>query len=95
MDSNQKIQDLQRQIGQEQENIRKCNHIFGQSFYNAETYREPTYDMVAHGSDVGYEITGSTEKTKDRWTRKCTKCGTEQHAYTKKPVVVGYEPDFK
>lgn len=94
MESN-RLDDLRKALRDEEERIRKCNHSFGEAYYNPETTKELTYKMVAHGSDIGYDIDGSKEVTKDRWSRKCLVCGLVDHAYNKKPVISEYIPDFK
>lgn len=93
---NDKIRQLQEEIAREQEKIRKCPHKWGKAFYNPEIVKEG-YGLhyVGHGSDPYPEYTGYHDVEKPRWTRKCSECGTEEHTYTQKPVVVGYEPDFK
>jgi len=93
---NDKIKDLKKQIEAEEQKISNCRpHKFDKAFYNPETVRE-SYGckMVAQGSDVWSEPEGFHNVTKDRWTRKCTLCGHEEHTYTQKPIISGYEPSF-
>lgn len=91
---NKNIRNLQVQIEREERFIRNCKHDFSEAKYNAEEYKEPYYTSVAHGSDVWGEVQGYTTKHKDRWSRKCSICGYEQHTYTKKPIISGHEPNF-
>jgi hypothetical protein len=92
---NDNIKRLQKQIESEKRKIANCKHDFDKSFYNSETVREPYgYKMVAQGSDVWGEPQGYHDVKKDRWTRKCKVCGFEQHTYSQKPIVSGYEPSF-
>ncbi len=92
---NVKIKQLQKEIKAEEEKIRMCQHEYGKGYYNPETIKEG-YGMktVAHGSDVWSEFEGYHDVEKPRWTRKCSKCGGEQHTYNQKPIVTGQEPDF-
>lgn len=92
---NDKIKMLQEQIEAEKRKIANCKHVFDKPFYNAETIKEPYgHKMVAQGSDVWYEPQGYHDVKKDRWTRKCTICGCEQHTDKLKPIVSGHEPLF-
>jgi hypothetical protein len=95
MNSTDNIKNLREQIEEEQRKIRNCKHDFGKPFYNAETVREAYgYRMVAQGSDVWGEPEGYRDVKKDRWTRKCTLCGCEEHTRSTKPIISGYEPNF-
>ena len=53
------------------------------------------YKMIQQGSDVWGDFQGYHEVEKPRWTRKCTECGFEQHTTEQKPIIKGFEPDFK
>jgi len=93
---NDNIRKLQEQIEAEKRKISNCNHVFDNSFYNPETIREPYgFKTVGQGSDVWTEPEGYRDVKKDRWTRKCKVCGFEEHTHSQKPIVSGYEPDFK
>ena len=92
---NDRIRELNRQIAAERRNILDCKHDYGKPYSNPETSTEPYGSrMVAQGSDIWYEPEGYHEVTKPRWTKKCTRCGDEQHTYKQKPIIKGYEPDF-
>lgn len=92
---NDNIKRLQEQIEEEKRRISNCKHYFDDAFYNAETVKEG-YGSVQDGagSDPHWSFAGYRDVKKDRWTRICTKCGKEEHTYTKKPIVIGEEPDF-
>lgn len=92
---NDKIRNLQNQIEEERKKIKNCKHDFSKPFYNPETVREG-YGLhyVGHGSDPYLEYEGYHDVKKDRWTRKCSECGYEEHTNKQKPIVVGNEPDF-
>jgi len=93
---NDKIRDLQKQIEDEKQKISRCKHDFDKAFSNPEDIIVPYGSrMVKHGSDIWYESEGFKHVDKPRWTRKCKLCGFEEHAYSQKPIVSGYEPDFK
>jgi DNA integrity scanning protein DisA with diadenylate cyclase activity len=93
--SNDRIKQLQNEIESEKRKIQNCKHIFDKAFYNPETIKEPYgYEMKAQGSDVYYEPKGYKDVKKDRWTRKCTICGNEEHTDKQKPIINGYEPSF-
>lgn len=92
---NNKIKELQKQISEEQDKIRKCKHIFDKVFYNPETVRKPYgYKTVAQGSDVWMEPQGYHDVEESRWTRICKICGYEQHTNKQEPIIVGTEPKF-
>jgi len=92
---NQKIKDLQAQINAEQEKMNRCEHKFGNAFYNPEIKREPYgYSLDGHGSDIWYVPAGYHDVSHPRWTRVCKNCGKEEHTYSQKPIVSGFEPDF-
>lgn len=79
---NDKIRELQAQIKTEEARIRDCKHEFGSTYYNAETIMEPSsYEQTGRGVDKWYVPTSYREISKDRWSRKCAKCGHEQHTY--------------
>jgi len=93
---NDKIKELQRQIREEENNIRNCDHEWGDTYSNPETIRVPYgYKSVAHGSDIWIEAEGYRDETKPRWSRKCEKCGKVEHTYKQKPIIKGYDADFK
>jgi len=93
---NEKIRQLEADIEKERKKISNCNHIFGKSFYNPEKYMKG-YGSVQDGagSDPHWSYAGYTEAEKPRWTRICSECGYEQHAYEQQPIITGYEPSFK
>lgn len=92
---NDAIRKLQNQIEAEQRKIANCNHAYGEAFYNPETVKEPYGErVVTQGVHLWYEPTGYRDVEKARWTRKCTKCGREDHTYKQKPVIASYKPDF-
>ncbi len=92
---NDKIRDLQKQIKDEEQRIKDCNHEFQEAFYNPETVKEGYGSKnIGKGSDPYFVPEGYRDVEKPRWTRICQRCGHNQHAYTKKPIVSGHEPDF-
>ena len=93
---NDKIRDLQKQIETEKTKMSRCNHDFDKPFSNPEDKLEPYgCQTIARGGDVWHEPEGFRHVDVPRWTRKCKLCGFEEHAYSQKPIVSGYEPDFK
>lgn len=93
---NSKISQLQAEIELERKRIANCKHQFGDPFYNPEKYMKG-YGSVQDGagSDPHWSYAGYTEAEKPRWTRICKDCGFEDHAYEQKPIIKGYEPNFK
>ena len=92
---NDKIKELQKQIRLEEERISNCDHVFGKSYSDPETTKEPYgYETVAQGSDIWSLPTGYRDVTKPRWSRKCSKCGYIEHTYKQKAIIKGYEPEF-
>ena len=87
---NQAIRILEEQIKIEKLKISKCDHDFHQHFHNLETItcEDPWNDPF-------WTTEGKYEMKKERWTRICKNCGLEQHTYTLKPIITGYEPIFK
>ncbi len=92
---NDKIKELQAQIKAEEAKIRNCSHTFGEPYYNPETVVEPYgFKTVGQGSDVWTEPQGYHEVSKKRWSRKCQKCGNEEHTYKQEAVITDYKPSF-
>lgn len=92
---NDKIKELQAQIKAEEVKIRNCNHAYGEAVYNPEIVVEPYgYKTVGQGSDVWTEPQGFHEVSKQRWSRKCSKCGNEQFTYKQEAVAIDYKPSF-
>lgn len=91
---NDKIRELQRKIEQEERRIKNCKHDFEEPFFNPEKTKEPYFKTVARGSDIGSEIDGYRDVTKDRWTRECNICGYRQHTYKLEPIIKGQRPSF-
>lgn len=92
---NDRIKQLQEEINAEKRKIDNCQHEFGDAYNNPETVRESYgYRTVAQGSDIWAEPEGYRDVIKPRWTRKCSKCGLEQHTNKKKPIITDYTPDF-
>lgn len=95
MSATQKLEALRIQEEALQRQIRNCQHDFLPAKSDPETKTEFRYEMVARGSDVMHEPTGSYKKTIPRWSRECSKCGFKQYTYEQAPVVERYEPKFK
>lgn len=95
MDSSSKIENLRMQIVQEQNKIDSCKHEYSEPYYNSETVKEG-YGSVqdGSGSDPHWGYAGYRDVQKDRWTKKCNKCGHCQHTYNQEPIFVGYKPKF-
>lgn len=92
---NDKIRDLQRQIEADQSKISNCKHTWCEAYYDPETTKEPYgYRTEKQGSDVWGMPEGYRDVTKDRWSRKCTKCGHVEHTYTQEAVIKEYKPKF-
>ena len=93
---NQNIKRLQDEIEAEKRKISNCKHIFNNSFYNPEKKLEG-YGSVQDGagSDPHWSYAGYHEVDNPRWTRICKYCGFEQHSYSQKPIISGYEPNFE
>jgi len=92
---NDRMRELQKLMDAEKRKILHCTHQWGNAFYNPETVREGYGSkMEAHGSDVYYDYEGYHDVQKPRWTRKCSKCGCEDHTNKQKPVIKEYKPDF-
>jgi len=93
---NDRIKQLQQEIESEKAKIRNCNHIFGKSYYDAETVKEG-YGSVQDGagSDPHWSYAGYRDVEKARWSRKCKTCGLVEHTYEQAPIIKGYEPSFK
>jgi len=92
---NDKIKELQREIERERSLINNCDHEFGVVFFDPETI-SVGYGSVQDGagSDPHWGYEGYRDELKNRWTKKCIKCGFEKHTYKKKPIINDYEPDF-
>jgi hypothetical protein len=92
---NERIRQLNEQIRQEEKRISNCEHTFDKVYYNPETvYEGYGIKSVVQGSDIWSEYEGYRNVKKDRWTRKCNKCGYEQHTNKQEPIIKGYQPKF-
>lgn len=86
---------MMAQIRAEEEKIARCSHDFEKSQYDPEEGKEWVFDHYeGHGSDP-YPVGHYIPKTIPRWSRACKHCGKKEYAYDQKPIVKGYEPDFK
>ena len=93
---NKTIEELRKQIAEEETKIKNCDHIFDNPFYNPYEVTEAYGSkLVTHGSDHWYEPEDYRKVKKDRWTRICKKCGFNQHTEKQKPVIKEYTPDFE
>ena len=92
---NDKIRSLQRQIEEEKRLIDNCHHDWTDAFYNP-TIEKRGYGSVQDGagSDPHWSYAGYEDVSVPRWTRKCKKCGYEQHTKERAAVVSHYEPKF-
>jgi hypothetical protein len=69
-----------------------CNHEWDETKFEPEYYKEPQFSHYeGHGSDPNPVYTYCT-KSKDRWKRKCNKCGKVEFTYVQAPTK--YEPKF-
>lgn len=90
------IKELEQKLEELKKQQRCCLHIFGTPFFNPydskEEYLTGQYETqgIHH-----WPITAWKDVKKDRWTRKCTKCGFEEHTESLKTVKVVQAPDFK
>jgi hypothetical protein len=92
---NDRIRQLQKEIEREESKIENCKHVFEKSFFNPETVKEPYgFHYEGHGSDPYLVPDGYRDVKKDRWTRKCTICGKEEHTTKLKPIISDFEPSF-
>jgi len=92
---NDKILQLRKEIEAEEAKIRNCKHLFNKSYFDPETIMEG-YGSVQDGagSDPHWSCAGYKQVEKNRWSRKCEKCGFTQYTYEQKPIIKGYEPSF-
>ncbi len=95
MNSNEKIEQLKREIANEERNISNCKHSFNEAIYDPETVKEG-YGSVQDGagSDPHWSYAGYRDVQKDRWSRKCSICGYKQFTYKQEAVVSSYKPKF-
>ncbi len=95
MNSQQNIEQLRRQIAQEENVIRSCKHIFKDAIFDPETVKEG-YGSVQDGagSDPHWSYAGYRDVQKDRWSRECRECGYKQYTYKQEPVIKEYKPKF-
>ena len=95
MNSNERIERLQKEIEAEKAKMSNCRHEYDEPFYDPETVREPYGSkLVGHGSDVWSEPQGYHDVRKDRWTRICIHCGKKEHSYELERVIIKTN-DFK
>lgn len=91
-----KIKELQRQIENEQYIITNCKHEYNDPYFNPDTVQEGYGRVqVGSGSDPWWNYEGYRPVKVDRWTKKCKLCGHEVHTKSTKPIIKGFEPDFK
>lgn len=95
MNTQERINDLKRQLQSAEAEQKNCQHDWGNSFYNAETYKKevPTGEYEKNGSHF-WAKTKFVDDQKDRWSRKCKKCGLTQHTYKQETVKVIQQPKF-
>lgn len=91
---NDKIRQLQQQISKEEEAIRRCDHDFKEPVYDPEPYKEPIFSHYDGGGSDPNPIYNYVDRTKDRWSRECKKCGKFEYTYTQAPVINSYKPKF-
>ena len=90
-----KINDLQRQIAEEQAKVRNCKHDWTDTKYDPETVKEIYgYRIEAHGSDVWTVPEGYHDVQKARWSRTCKECGKVEYTYEQETVQVIKKPKF-
>ena len=79
---NDRILQLRKEIEAEEAKVRKCTHIFGDSYFDPEIVMEG-YGSVQDGagSDPHWSYAGYMPVEKNRWSRTCKMCGLIQHAY--------------
>lgn len=92
---NDNIYRLQELIEAEKRRIANCKHEFDKPFFNPEIVKEG-YGCIQDGggSDPHWSFEGYKDVKKNRWSRKCKRCGFEEHTYNQNPIITGYEPKF-
>ena len=92
-----RIYELEQQLKNLKVEQGRCAHTFADPFFNPydskEEYFTGQYDEtqgIHH-----WPITAWKDVRKNRWTRRCTKCGFEEHTESLKTVKVVQAPDFK
>lgn len=81
------IKALQTKISSLKQQQANCQHGWTDTVYDAESYKE-TYvtGYTTHGIHMDPQL-GVYDAKRDRWSRKCTKCGCVQYTYDNpKPV---------
>jgi len=95
MNTQQKIDELQRQLRALK--ISQSNHIheWDNAIYDPETIKEG-YGSVQDGagSDPHWSYAGYHDVQKDRWSRECKICGKKEYTYKQDPVISSYKPKF-
>ncbi|MFH1182284.1 MAG: hypothetical protein V1702_04955 [Candidatus Woesearchaeota archaeon] len=90
-----KVERLTNELDAMQRQMAACRHEFGEP----KATTKDVFDTVllryeGHGSDPEpvYEY---IRKKEHGWTRVCDICGYRQYTTESKPIVTGFEPDFK
>jgi hypothetical protein len=87
-----RINELEQQLKNLKTGQRNCGHVFGEPYDSKEEYLTGQYET--HGIHH-WPITAWKDVRKNRWTRRCTKCGFDEHTEILKTVKVEQAPDFK
>jgi len=91
-----RIEQLQKELREEERKMSQCKHTFTPPVYDAEI-RKVGYGnrFVQLGSDSYTDFDGFEDKEFPRWSRKCSKCGFKEYTSKKIAIVSSYEPDFR
>ena len=95
MNSNEKIEQLKREIANEERNISNCKHSFNEAIYDPEqiSVQDDRAGYETHRVDR-WPVPSYHKENKDRWSRKCSVCGFKQYTYTQEAVISKYQPKF-
>lgn len=75
------IKSLQQKVSTLKQQQANCEHDWTKTVYDAETYKESyVIGYTVHGIHRDPQL-GFHDARKDRWSRKCNKCGCTQYTY--------------
>jgi hypothetical protein len=94
MNTQEKLREAQRMTAHLQRTIANCKHDWDEPYKSVRIEKVFTHKMVAHGSDIYPEVSGSYDKEIPIWKRECKSCGKVEETDKTAPVISEYKPVF-
>ena len=87
-----KVKQLKEEISKQENRINNCDHDFNEPIFDPEIYKKWVFTHYEGNGSDPIPRGNYIDKEKNRWSRKCKKCGKKEYTYSLEPIK--YKPKF-